>query len=657
MRIEKIIIKNFRQYKNLELTFPDDKPNDLHLIVGKNGMGKTTLLNAINWCLYNEEPHTSENSSKLPILNLNALENTKEEYPEVMVELWITDENKDFIIIQRTQPYRIHKRTNLPIPQNNEFIVRKQDEMGNTKILEDEEANDEVENFVPIAIREFFFFDGERLDNFFKKKKGDKISKIENKIFRITQINYLVNMENRLKKITKELGKKAGDIDPEIKAKNRELDVLKEKNENIKLNIEDAKKQIELANKEIKDYEDRLKNSRDATSLDSRRKERIINLKKLNKLYNNKNLEKKELLLQSAKSIYLWPAINDAIICIEEKKRKNEIPPTVDKSLLEKILFNDNCDICGRHLEENSRKKVEKLLKNVSLSTEIVRELSSMENPLINYKDKVLNFRKTRDDLQKDLEYFIDEIKNEETEIEKLNQDLSGINIDQIRNWHEDRLKLEAANKTNLIKLGSLEEQLKINNKAVKRLEDEKNKLVKRGKNLIEINKKLSFTKKALKVIEKTKDSIMQETRKYIELETKRIFFELLWKKATFKDVKIDDEYNINLIHNSGYDCLGSVSAAERELLALSFTLALHKVSGYNSPILIDTPVAKVSDEHRENFANIFMKVSENKQIILLFTPAEYSDDIKSIFQDNINSEYAINFVLEEKEASIGGYV
>ena len=140
MRIEKIIIKNFRQYKNLELAFPNDKPNDLHLIVGKNGMGKTTLLNAINWCLYNEEPHTSENSSKLPILNLNALENTEEEFPEVTVELWITDENNNYIDYSKNQTFRIHIRTNFPIPQNNEFKVSTQDEMGNTKILEDEDA-------------------------------------------------------------------------------------------------------------------------------------------------------------------------------------------------------------------------------------------------------------------------------------------------------------------------------------------------------------------------------------------------------------------------------------------------------------------------------------------------------------------------------------
>ena len=42
-----------------------------------------------------------------------------------------------------------------------------------------------------------------------------------------------------------------------------------------------------------------------------------------------------------------------------------------------------------------------------------------------------------------------------------------------------------------------------------------------------------------------------------------KIFFDLLWKTETFKDVEIDENYNINLIHSKGFNCLGSVSAAE----------------------------------------------------------------------------------------------
>ena len=96
-----------------------------------------------------------------------------------------------------------------------------------------------------------------------------------------------------------------------------------------------------------------------------------------------------------------------------------------------------------------------------------------------------------------------------------MNKELSGINVSQIRTWHEERLKLEEANKTNLMKLGSLKEQLKLNDKTIKRLTDEEKKLRSQEDKAKEINKRLSFINKAIKVIENTKNSIMQETRKY----------------------------------------------------------------------------------------------------------------------------------------------
>ena len=60
-------------------------------------------------------------------------------------------------------------------------------------------------------------------------------------------------------------------------------------------------------------------------------------------------------------------------------------------------------------------------------------------------------------------------------------------------------------------------------------------------------------------------------------------------------------------------------------MLALAFTLSLHKISGFDGPIIIDTPVARVSDENRQNFGVALASVSLQKQTILLFTPSEYS--------------------------------
>ena len=108
------------------------------------------------------------------------------------------------------------------------------------------------------------------------------------------------------------------------------------------------------------------------------------------------------------------------------------------------------------------------------------------------------------------------------------------------------------------------------------------------------------------------------------------------------------DDYTISLINKMDYDCLGSLSAGERELLALAFTLGLHKVSGFDSPILIDTPVAKLSGKHRGNFGEILTKVSSEKQVILLFTPAEYSEEISINLDKNATSRNELKLSADE---------
>ncbi|QST02908.1 SMC family ATPase (plasmid) [Pontibacillus sp. ALD_SL1] len=49
MRLIKMTLHNFRQYKHQEILFP---PEGLFGVIGKNGAGKSTLLNAVGWCLY-----------------------------------------------------------------------------------------------------------------------------------------------------------------------------------------------------------------------------------------------------------------------------------------------------------------------------------------------------------------------------------------------------------------------------------------------------------------------------------------------------------------------------------------------------------------------------------------------------------------------------
>ena len=145
----------------------------------------------------------------------------------------------------------------------------------------------------------------------------------------------------------------------------------------------------------------------------------------------------------------------------------------------------------------------------------------------------------------------------------------------------------------------------------------------------------------------------MNLMRVQIEAATKEQFFSLVWKKETFKDVTIDEGYSLHLLHTLGYECLGTVSASERQLLALSFVLALHRVSGFDSPILVDSPAGRVSNEQRENLGKVFSAVSNDKQVILLFLPTEYSTEISKILDSNVAAMYNFKLSKDEREVKM----
>ena len=124
-------------------------------------------------------------------------------------------------------------------------------------------------------------------------------------------------------------------------------------------------------------------------------------------------------------------------------------------------------------------------------------------------------------------------------------------------------------------------------------------------------------------------------------------FFELMWKKK-FQNVELTESYSASVINEDGFECLGSCSAAERELLVLAFTLALHKESGFDGPLVIDTPIARISGELRVAFAKILRRVSENKQIILFVTEDEYSTNVRDVFEPYANKKYNFELVDED---------
>lgn len=650
MRIESIQLRNYRQFKKLDINLKMLKENDLHVLIGKNGAGKTNLLNAINWCLYGDESHLSKESKSLPVLNLNSIEETDPDKDlKVNVEVQFNTGDSRFLVFSRSSIFRKYEGEKQPIHQKSEFEARVVDEKGNSEILNEEDAIAYVERLVPKNIREFFFFDGERLDNYFRIATAQNI---RNAIFIISQIELLENkIEKRLEETLKDLRREAGKANPKIEETANLLEEEKEKLEDINKKIKESNKEILTAKEKIREYDAKLTGIPNLEALQQEKLELKSSKKHFREIRDQKIKDKQDELFEYGKIVMVSPIIIETIKIIEEKRQKKEIPPSADVSLLEEILKNKICSICGIPLTTESETHVKNLIKDLELSSLIAQQLIDMENPLRLYKGKIKQFKDNMVTITKEIITNEKALEKIEKRIDKIDKDLIGYNSVKIKEWVEQQKTYEGLLERHQRQLGF---QLGMKKEIEGKVEDSVKKFdeeTKKEEKTKELTTQMDFCRKALNIVIKTKQVIMDETREKIQSETKKLFFALIWKKKTFKDISISEDYDIDLVHTMGFPCLGSISAAERELLALSFTLALHKISGFDSPILIDTPVARVSDEHRENLGNIFAEISKNKQLILLFTPAEYSPEISKPIEIIGSNKFHIKLSSDEKEA------
>ena len=175
--------------------------------------------------------------------------------------------------------------------------------------------------------------------------------------------------------------------------------------------------------------------------------------------------------------------------------------------------------------------------------------------------------------------------------------------------------------------------------------------LIEKNKQLEKINLQAEYCKKCRNILRETRLELLAESRCEMEQETFNTFTKLLWKKDAFSKVEILEDYTFRLLDIYGAQTLGSCSAAERALLALSFTLALQKVSMHDSLLFIDTPIGRVDDDNRINFVNTLCDIAKSKQVVLTFTPTEYDDKVAAALQNQYASFSKLS--IEEGETVI----
>jgi len=649
VRIDEINFQNYRQYGTCSIKFSHSKKHELFVFVARNGTGKTTFLNAITWCLYEKEELLDETKTPLPIVNSSVLSNSSDgDIIPVSVSLRIVD-NESFITFCRTQKVKVIKKNAEAasiVVNSSDFVITKTKigDQSNSQTIENADANMIVKQYFDSDIYDFYFFDGENLKNYFAKGRSEKIKE---SIYNIAQVTLLNNTIDHITTLKKEklraLAKTSSALSEHLE---KQEQLLNEKNDAAN-QIKSLKEKLDEATFEIDKIDDILRDYKPITSLQEERKAKEKKIKEIENEEKAFHTDLSQFIREYYIYIKFYPAVKKVLDYINAKEKDGKLPPEIDTKLIERIIndMGDTCPVCDQSVVGDAKKHalqhLEELLKKFDISSATSNYLVGLRPSLIQIEDYVEQYKAKRDSL-KDREINIkNRLKDENQRLETISNLLSNyekkddpdsIDVSELENQRRD---LYSNTITWSTLKGSYETILRRCEKDLKDLEPLIQKETNKQREKEDLKKQVQILQKLESDYSIVRDIITTKMREEIQSTTERNFRKMSSKKNTFGNITIDEEYNVEVFSLNGQKMTGSLSATEQMALAYSFTLAIHKASGKNCPLVIDSPLGRVSDKNRENMARTLYDMSTYKQIIMLFTPDEFSKDVKDIYEKN----------------------
>ena len=643
MIIESIKIENFRQYKGpIKVDFSLDKDKNFTIIRGTNGAGKTNLLNALTWCLYGVELHKVDTSAAGgPIYNLITKNETEPgENFDVLVEVSMLDEYENRVIFKRTLNYSCDKNGTLARDYNgSQFNVFYSDGINDKPLAN---PNLFIEKNMPKDIEEYFFFDGEKLEDYFDEKSGSTIS---DSVHELSQLELITNAISKLNtrqtsyaSEIKKIDVDAGDLtERENRAKTKKRRAEERKEYAIE-NLNKVEKKLEKVREELRQID-----NADANKLQKEINKLKTTQKTLESNINSNTSKKRELLINSFPLVYSYSAMKYTCDLGEDLEEAGFIPPQYKKEFLDTLLDKKEC-ICGCDLTENQDAYIKLVnlknntseITNVSEEVNVVlRELKSTMNRIRKFNDRRQEFNKKIRENSKKLSEVVDDIEALEFEYGKINHP-------QIKKLKKDIMDLDHRRTMLIAEKTNAQRDYEDAIAELDAIDREKRTIIVNNEQLKLLQKYNKFCEQAIENLNLLKSNLTENIRLKVEKATESQFKKLMWKD-NFSEVLINKNYEVSLIDVTGETVTpGILSAGEKLVLALSFVAALNSISGFELPFIIDTPMGRLDEEMKINISHTLPDYVEGNQVALLVTGEEYTDKFRDGIISKVGKEYMI---------------
>ncbi len=676
MEINNITFENFRPFYgrvNVDLTINSDK--NVVLIGGKNGHGKTNFLLGVVWCLYGELISKVDDSFKLEIGNniakfLNSIlnrnkksEGGKDFSVEVVFSnvLYGDDAQKSTIKIKRSYDVETQIESLSIDSDNDELLIAASTEYEKQNFIND--------YLVPIEIARFVFFDAEKISQI-ADLTTERQAKLMNQIFgNMLGLNIYQNLLYEIESYIKTLKKESSTDETKTEIISFENAIKMAKNEINTKNIKLQKQNKEVAeiNTKIEQLEIEISrkggDNTDVTILHAQKKE----LEK-----QRDELQKKFVSMSDIIPLFMLSGLMQETkehIEIEQSSRDNALSndgfvekmdllieglfntgkmPSPDITLKQKIFYEDKSkELVGfisdnedtsdlleftHNLDLSKTKDLEEKYRNIQTQSEtnfigVITDFSKKKNELNALERKIRQLElNSTDNLTKD---FIKDKNNLQSNRDELNKEIGGI--------ESDIAKLENDNLTREKRLSNLYNTSKTNEKNQKK---------------IELSGKYITTLKYFIKEEKYEKTEAIRNKLLVELQK-------LWHKKLIDNVNLtilpnDKGMDVELFDKNDNPIKSKeLSKGEQQIYVSSLLKAILDSSIHNLPVFIDTPLARLDGEHRDNILQHYYP-NLSTQVVVFSTDTEITATKYAEIKKYVASSYLIKNIDGKSNISEG---
>ena len=666
MKLTTLALKNFRQfYGDQVLHFATGEGDqNVTVIHGYNGAGKTALLNAFIWCLYNATTRDLEAPGLLE--NERAIAEAEVGDPvEVLVRLTFEHQGIPYIV-ERT-------RTSTKAAEHGlaggamELKIWDRSPGGEVSTVgaNARERQHLIHQWLPRSLYPFFFFNGERVERLASPEAYDEV---ESGIKTLLDVTIFERSMDHLRGMVRPAlaGELRTHSDKEL-AEALDLQTeLDKKERGLVAEIEQRHAEIKTLIAEVAKYEQKQAAIASLVVLTERRK----TLRAERDSCNNENdkivADLKRGLSKDGYLAFAEPAFVAAETVVGAARQRGEIPAKIKPQFVNDLMEKGLC-VCERPLVEATA-EWEALLRWRSATG-----LAELEEAISQTAGMLAPLRQRR------AEFCAD--------VERLQAERSGVlgrrratlkALGVVEQEIGDQEGEDAASLNE--RLGMLRRDLsarKSDELIAKRdlgtVETEQRDVRERLKQLRAQGARAQLLKRQIEAVDRVTEALQQvfDIRKHTVRRLLAAQIGDIWRDAAIKDYRatVSDSYRLTLTKKVGsieQPVLGA-STGEKQVLALSFVASLVRALEENSqdpeawrpfglvlggvfPLVMDSPFGSLEDYYREKVAEWVPKLAQ--QVVVLVSSTQWRHEAERALAGRIGRSYILELHTTKENAA-----